>query len=78
MFKIAQAMVELINGIINLMVNINLNGLIIIKADMQNGGGQLRERLNMTGGSTAGYFNWSDVINEMGVLNFTFNNVFSK
>ena len=30
----------------------------------------------MTGGSTAGYYNWSDVINEMGVLNFTFNNVF--
>ena len=24
----------------------------------------------MTGGSTAGYYNWSDVINEMGVLNF--------
>ena len=35
-----------------------------------NGGGQLRAILNMTGGSTAGYYNWSDVINEMGVLNF--------
>ena len=35
-----------------------------------------KDGLNMTGGSTAGYFNWSDVINEMGVLNFTFNNVF--
>lgn len=35
-----------------------------------NGGGQLRVSLNMTGGSTAGYYNWSDVINEMGVLNF--------
>lgn len=35
-----------------------------------NGGGQLRVALNMTGGSTAGYYNWSDVINEMGVLNF--------
>ena len=33
-----------------------------------NGGGQLRVSLNMTGGSTAGYYNWSDVINEMGVL----------
>ena len=33
-----------------------------------NGGGQLRVALNMTGGSTAGYYNWSDVINEMGVL----------
>ena len=43
-----------------------------------NGGGQLRVSLNMTGGSTAGYFNWSDVINEMGVLNFTFNNVFQS
>ena len=29
----------------------------------------------MTGGSTAGYYNWSDVINEMGVLNFI-DNVF--
>ena len=33
-----------------------------------NGGGQLRVAINMTGGSTAGYYNWSDVINEMGVL----------
>ena len=32
----------------------------------------------MTGGSTAGYYNWSDVINEMGVLNFTFDNVFKS
>ena len=43
-----------------------------------NGGGQLRVSLNMTGGSTAGYYNWSDVINEMGVLNFTFDNVFQS
>tara|TARA_B110000046_G_scaffold166207_1_gene182947 strand:- start:5342 stop:6529 length:1188 start_codon:yes stop_codon:yes gene_type:complete len=35
-----------------------------------NAGGQLRVSLNMTGGTTAGYYNWSDVINEMGVLNF--------
>jgi len=35
-----------------------------------NSGGQLRLSLNMTSGSTAGYYNWSDVINEMGVLNF--------
>ena len=40
-----------------------------------NGGGQLRLSLNMTGGSTAGYYNWSDVINEMGVLNFNFDTV---
>ena len=35
-----------------------------------NAGGQVRISLAMTGGSTAGYYNWSDVINEMGVLNF--------
>lgn len=40
-----------------------------------NGGGQLRVSLNMAGGSTAGYYNWSDVINEMGVLNFNFDTV---
>ena len=40
-----------------------------------NGGGQLRVSLNMAGGSTAGYYNWSDVINEMGVLNFTWDTV---
>ena len=40
-----------------------------------NAGGQLRLSLNMTGGSTAGYYNWSDVINEMGVLNFNWDTV---
>ena len=57
-------------------MNTNLIGQAIIKQDTFNGGGQLRVSLNMTGGSTAGYYNWSDVINEMGVLNFTFDNVF--
>ncbi len=40
-----------------------------------NGGGQLRLALSMFGGSTAGYYNWGDVINEMGVLNFNFDTV---
>lgn len=40
-----------------------------------NSGGQLRIMLEMSGGSTAGYYNWSDVINEMGVLSFTWNNL---
>ena len=40
-----------------------------------NGGGQLRVSLNMTGGTTAGFYNWSDVINEMGVLNFNWDTV---
>lgn len=40
-----------------------------------NAGGQLRLSLTMSGGSTAGYYNWADVINEMGTLSFTWNNV---
>ena len=40
-----------------------------------NSGGQLRLKITMAGGSTAGYYNWSDVINEMGMLNFTWDNV---
>ena len=44
------------------------------KARYFNGGGQLRVSLNMTGGSSS-YYNWSDVINEMGVLT-SFDNVF--
>ena len=40
-----------------------------------NSGGQLRVSLSMSGGSTAGYYNWADVINEMGTLSFTWNNV---
>jgi hypothetical protein len=40
-----------------------------------NSGGQLRLVMEMMGGSTAGYYNWSDVINEIGVLSFTWNNL---
>ena len=40
-----------------------------------NSGGQVRLALEMTGGCSAGYYNWSDVINEMGVLNFTWDNL---
>jgi hypothetical protein len=40
-----------------------------------NSGGQLRLVMEMLGGSTAGYYNWSDVINEIGVLSFTWNNL---
>ena len=40
-----------------------------------NGGGQLRIALQMASGTTAGYYNWADVINEMGVLNFTWDTI---
>ena len=40
-----------------------------------NGGGQLRLTMNLEGGSTAGYYNWSDIVNEIGVLSFTYNNM---
>jgi hypothetical protein len=40
-----------------------------------NGGGQLRLTMNLEGGSTAGFYNWSDVINEIGVLSLTYNNM---
>lgn len=40
-----------------------------------NSGGQLRVALEMSGGSTTGYFYWSDVLAEMGVLSLTWNNV---
>jgi hypothetical protein len=43
-----------------------------------NGGGQLRIQLEMSGGCTAGYYNWSDVINEMGVLTFTVDNLYQS
>jgi hypothetical protein len=43
-----------------------------------NGGGQVRLALEMTNGSTAGYYNWADVINEMGVLNMTWDNFFQS
>ena len=40
-----------------------------------NSGGQARLSLEMANGCTAGYYNWSDVINEMGVLNFTWDSM---
>jgi hypothetical protein len=43
-----------------------------------NSGGQLRIQLEMSGGCTAGYYNWSDVINEMGVLTFTVDNLYQS
>ena len=43
-----------------------------------NSGGQLRIQLEMSGGCTAGYYNWSDVINEMGVLTFTIDNLYQS
>ena len=39
---------------------------------------QLRVKLSLSGGSTAGYYNWSDVTHEMGMLNFTWDNVFES
>lgn len=43
-----------------------------------NSGGQLRLNMEMTGGSTAGYYNWADIINEIGVLSFTWDNTFQS
>jgi len=43
-----------------------------------NSGGLLSGALEMSGGSTAGYYNWADVINEMGTLNLTWDNVFES
>tara|TARA_R110000868_G_scaffold4413_3_gene27694 strand:+ start:878 stop:2002 length:1125 start_codon:yes stop_codon:yes gene_type:complete len=40
-----------------------------------NSGGQVRLNMGLTGGSTAGYYNWSDIINEIGVLSFSWNNL---
>ena len=40
-----------------------------------NSGGQVRLNMEVSGGSTAGYYNWADVINEIGVLSFTWNNI---
>lgn len=40
-----------------------------------NSGGQLRINMEMYSGSTAGYNNWADIINEIGVLSLTWNNV---
>lgn len=43
-----------------------------------NGGGQLQLSLEMTGGCTAGYFNWADIVNEVGSLTFTWNNLYQS
>lgn len=43
-----------------------------------NSGGQLRLSTEMSGGSTAGYYNWADILNEIGVLSFTYNNTFQS
>lgn len=40
-----------------------------------NSGGQLRINMEMSGGTTAGYYNWADIINEIGVLSLTWDNV---
>ena len=40
-----------------------------------NSGGQLRINMEMSGGSSAGYYNWADIINEIGVLSFTWDNL---
>jgi len=40
-----------------------------------NSGGQLRLNMEMSGGTTAGYLNWADIVNEIGVLSLTWNNV---
>lgn len=43
-----------------------------------NSGGQLRLNMELSGGSTAGYYNWADIINEIGVLSFTWDNTFQS
>jgi hypothetical protein len=43
-----------------------------------NSGGQLRLLMDMTGGSTAGYYNWSDVINEIGLLSFNWDTLYQS
>lgn len=40
-----------------------------------NGGGQLRFLADIAGGSTAGYYNWSDVLNNMGLISFVWDNI---
>lgn len=43
-----------------------------------NSGGQLRLSMEMTNGCTSGYYNWADIINEIGVLSFTHDNLFQS
>ena len=40
-----------------------------------NGGGQLRIAGDITGGTTAGYYNWDDVLQGMGILSFVWDNI---
>ena len=43
-----------------------------------NGGGQLKIDISLEGGCTAGFFNWADIINEVGTLSFTWDNTFQS
>jgi len=43
-----------------------------------NGGGQLKIDISLEGGCTAGFFNWADIINEVGILTFTWNNTYQS
>ena len=43
-----------------------------------NGGGQLQLSMELSGGCTAGYFNWADIINEVGTLTFTWDNTYQS
>ena len=43
-----------------------------------NGGGQLHLFLEMTNGCTAGYFNWADIVNEVGTLVFDWNTMYQS
>jgi len=43
-----------------------------------NGGGQLQLFLEMSSGCTAGYFNWADIINEVGTLVFDWNTMYQS
>ena len=40
-----------------------------------NSGGQVRLSFDLSGGSTAGYYNWADVLNEIGILSMTYDNI---
>ena len=43
-----------------------------------NGGGQLQLFLEMSSGCTAGYFNWADIVNEVGTLVFDWNTMYQS
>ena len=40
-----------------------------------NGGGQLRLAMDVSGGSTLGYYNWADAISDLGTLSFNWDKV---